>query len=184
MSFTIRAPLDSTTWRPTGRDEFCLVHVTCAGGLLSTVHLKMAVWLSLTVVSTGACSREGADVDLPGSPFTPFLPGGPTGPAGPGSPSSPRSPFTPVAPGGPIGPCFPGGPSGPGLPRVPGLPRRPRLPRQSVSSLAQTRFCSSRSSFSISSFTSTAVWTDFCWELVGDERFCLEMFSWSPWKHN
>ena len=120
---------------------------------------------------------EGAEIDLPGSPFTPFSPGGPTGPAGPGLPSSPRSPFTPIAPGGPIGPCFPGGPSGPGLPRVPGLPRRPRLPRQSVSSLAHTWFCSSRSSSLISSFTSAAVWTDFCWELVGDERFSLEMFS-------
>ena len=106
--------------------------------------------------------------------FNAFSPGGPTGPAGPGAPDSPRSPFTPVAPRGPIGPCFPGGPSGPGLPRVPGLPRRPRLPfgpdRQVVSSLAQTWFCSSRSSSLISSFTSAAVWTDFCWELVGDER--------------
>ena len=94
---------------------------------------------------------------------------------------SPRSPFTPVASRGPIGPCFPGGPSGPGIPRVPGLPRRPRLPfgpdRQSVSSLAQTSVCSSRSSSLISSFTSEDVWTDFCWELVGDERFSFEMFS-------
>ena len=107
---------------------------------------------------------------------------------GPGSPGSPRSPFTPVAPRGPIGPCFPGGRSGPGLPRVPGLPRRPRLPfgpdRQSVSSLVQTWFCSSRSSSLISSFTSATIWTDFCWEIVGDERFCLEMFSGSPCKHN
>ena len=51
---------------------------------------------------------------------------------------------------------FSGGPSGPGIPRVPGLPRRPRLPfgpdRQSVSSLAQSSVCSSRSSSLISSF--------------------------------
>ena len=93
--------------------------MTCAGGLLSAEHLKMAVWLSLTVVSTGGCSREGAEIDLPGSPLIPFSPGCPRGPAGPGSPGSP---------------------SGPGFPRVPGLPRGPRLPfgpdRQSVSSLA------------------------------------------------
>ena len=128
----------------------------------------MAVWLSLTVVSTGGYSREGAEIDLPGSRSP--------------SPGSPRSPFTPIAPWGPSGPCFPGGPSGPGLPRRPRLPFGPD--RQSVSSLAQTWFCSSRSSSLISSFTSATVWTDFCWELVGDERFSLEMFSWSPWKQD
>ena len=154
---TIRALLDSTTWRPIGSEEFILDHVTSGVGLPSAVHFKMAVWLSLTVVSTGRCSRVGAEMDWPGSPFVPFSPGGPRGPTGPGSPESPWSPFIPNGPCGPTGPCLPGGPSGPGLPggpglpRIPGLPRRPVLPfdpeRQSVSSLAQIWFCNSSKFF-------------------------------------
>ena len=42
-----------------GSDEFSLDHVTCGVGLPSATHFKMAVWLVLTVVSTGPCSREG-----------------------------------------------------------------------------------------------------------------------------
>ena len=126
-------------------------------------------------------------MDWPGSPFVPFSPGGPRGPTGPGSPESPRSPFTPNGPCGPTGPCLPGGPSGPGLPggpglpRIPGLPRRPVLPfgpeRQSVSSLAQIWFCNSRSSSLIIIFTLEVVFADFCCDLTGDARFCLELMT-------
>ena len=127
-----------------GSDEFTLDHVTWGGGLPTAVHFKMAVWLSLTVVSTGRCNREGAEIDCPG---TPFLPGGPLGPGGPAGPCIPRTPSLPIGPCGPTGPCLPGGPAGPVLPRGPGIPWGPRLPRlpvlpfgpgrQSFSSLAQ-----------------------------------------------
>ena len=120
------------TWRPMGSDEFTLDHETCGIGLPSATHFKMAVWLSLTVVPTGGCSREGAAMDFPGSPLTPFWPSRPLGPSGPGSPGTPRSPFSPIGPWGPFGPCLPGGPSGPGLPGGPGLPRFPDFPRRPV----------------------------------------------------
>ena len=152
----------------------------------------MAVWLLSTVVSTGCCSKDGAEMDWPGSPFTPLSPGGPRGPTGPESPGSPRSPFIPIGPWDPTGPRLPGAPSdpglpgGPGFPRVPGLPRRPVLPfgpeRQSVSSLAQIWFCNSRSSFLIGIFTSATVWVDFCCDLSGEARFCLELGTSEPWK--
>ena len=81
----------------------------------------------------------------------------------------------------PRSPSGPDPPGGPGFPRIPGLPRRPVFPlgseRQSVSSLAQSWFCSRRSSCLISSLTSEAAWTDFCCELSGEEHFCLEMVS-------
>ena len=173
-----------------GSDEFSLDHVTCGVGLPSATHFKIAVWLSLAVVSTGRCSREGVEMDFPGSPLTPFLPGRPLGPAGPGSPGTPRSPFKPICPWGPIGPCLPGGPFGPGLPGGPGLPRfpcfprRPVLPfgpdRQTISPLAQIWFCRERSSSLMSSFTSETVWTSFCCEVCGQARFFREKASfWS-----
>ena len=189
-SWRIRAPLDSTTWRPTGSDELALYHVTFGGGFPFAVHLKMAVWLSLTVVWTGCCNREGADMDCPGAPFSP---GGPLGPGGRGRPCSPRSPFIPVGPFGPIGPCLPGDPSGPGLPRGPGIPMGPRLPRlpvlpfgpgrQSFSSFAQIWFCSRRSSSLMSSFTSEAVLTGFACESSDEARFCRDDLSW-PYERN
>ena len=166
--------------------------MTCGDGLPSAIRFKMAVWLLLTVVSTGRCSRDGVEMDLPSSPFAPFAPGGPRGPKGRGSPGSPRSPFIPIGPWGPTGPCLPGAPSdpglpgGPGFPRVPGLPRRPVLPfgpeRQSVSSLAQIWFCNSWSSFLISIFTSATVWVDFCCDLSGEARFYLELGASEPRK--
>ena len=168
-------------------DEFTLDHMTCGVGLPFATHFKMAVWLSLTIVSTGRWSREGAEKDFPGSPLTPCCPGRPLGPAGPGSPGTPRSPFRPIGPWGPIGPCLPGGPSGPGLPGGPGLPRYPGFPRrpvlpfdpdwQIVSSLAQIWFCIKRSSSLISSFTSETVWTNCCCELCGEARFILKKSS-------
>ena len=167
-----------------GSDEFSLDHVTCGVGLPSATHFKMAVWLVLTVVSTGPRSREGVEMDFPASPLTPFSPGRPLGPAGPGSPDTPRSPFKPIGPWGPIGPCLPGGPFRPGLPRFPGFPRRPVLPfgpdRQTISSLAQIWFCRERSSSLMRSFTSETVWTSFCCEVCGEARFFLEKASfWS-----
>ena len=190
--FKIRAPLDSTTWRPSGSDEFTLDHVTSGVGLPSVVHFKMAVWLSLTVVSTGRCSRDGAEMDWPGSPLSPFSPGGPLGPVGPGTPGTPRSPFMPIGPWGPTGPCLPGGPlgpgfpGGPGLPRVPGLHRRPLLPfgpgRQSVSSLTQIWFCCRRSSSLIRSFISAAPWVELFCALLPDARLCLETASLWSWR--
>ena len=95
----------------------------------TAVHFKMAVWLSLTVVSTGRCNREGAEIDCPGAPF---LPGGPLGPGGPAGPCIPRTPSLPIGPCGPTGPCLPGDPAGPALPRGPGIPWGPRLPRLPV----------------------------------------------------
>ena len=184
-SWRIRAPLDSTTWRSTGSDELILDHVTLGGGLPTAVHFKMAVWLLLTVVRSGLCNREGAEMDCPGAPFSPD---GPLGPVGPGGPCSPGSPFLPIGPWGPIGPCLPGGPAGPGFPRGPDIPWGPRLPRlpvlpfgpgrQSFSSLAQIWFCSKRSSSLISSFTSEAVLTGFACELSGEVRFCRDEDSW------
>ena len=182
----IRA-LPVVKWRPMGSGEFSLDHVTWGVGLPSATHFKMAVWLSLTVVSTGRCSKEGAEMDFPGSPLTPFWPGRPGGPAGPESPFSSRSPFKPIGPWDPIGPCLPGGPSGPGLPGWPGLPRFPAFPRrpvfpfgpnrQTVSSLAQIWFCSKRSSSLMIRFTSETVWMRFCCEFCGDVRFFLEKAS-------
>ena len=167
-SLKISAPLGSTVWRSVGSDEFNLDHVIVGVGFPSAMHFMMAVWLSLTVVSTGRCSKKGAEGDWPGSPLVPFTPFGPWGPAGPGSPGRPRSPLIPGCPGGPISPCFQGGPSGPGLPgepgfpRIPGLPRLPVLPlgpkRHSFSSFAQIWFCRSRSSCFRSSFTWETVW--------------------------
>ena len=91
ISWRIRAPLDSTTWRPTGSVEFTLNHVTLGGGFPAAVHFKMAVRLTLIVVSTGRCNKEGAEMDCPGAPFSP---GGPLGPGGPGRPGNPRSLYT------------------------------------------------------------------------------------------
>ena len=150
----------------------------------------MAVWLSLIVVSIGGWSREGAEIDWPGSPLAPFTPGIPGGPVGPVLPGIPISPFMPISPWGPIGPCLPGGPCGPGLPGGPGLPRVPGLPRfplfpfcpdrQRVSSLAHIWFCSVWSSCLISSFTSDADWTDFSCDCSGEARFCLAQVPWFP----
>ena len=150
--------------------------------MLTAVHFKMAVWLSLTVVSTGRCNREGAEIDCPGAPF---LPGGPLGPGGPAGPCIPRTPSLPIGPCGPTGPCLPGGPAGPVLPRGPGIPWGPRLPRlpvlpfgpgrQSFSSLIQIGFCSKRSSSLISCFTSEAIFTGFACESLGEARLCLDL---------
>ena len=190
ISWRIRAPLDSTTWRPTGSVEFTLNHVTLGWGFPAAVHFKMAVRLSLTVVWTGRCNREGAEIDCPGAPFSP---GGPLGPGGPGRPCSPRSPFIPIGPFGPTGPCLPGDPGGPVLPLGPGIPMGPRLPRlpvlpfgpgrQSFSSLAQIWFCSRRSSFLMSSFTSEAVLTGFACESSDEARLCRDELSW-PFERN
>ena len=170
----MRAPLGSTTWRPTGSNEFCLNHEIFGVGLPFAVHFKMAVWVSLTVVSTGGCRSDGSDKDFPGSPFWPFTPFGPLGPSGPGVPGNPRSPLNPVEPLGPSGPCLPGGPSGPGFPRG---PRRPWLPfgpgLQRISFLAHIWSCSWRSSSLISNFTSETSWS----EGRREERFCLAVLS-------
>ena len=169
-SWRIRVPLDSTTWRPTGSVEFTLNHVTLGGGFPTAVHFKMAVWLSLIVVWTGCCNREGAEMDCPGVPFSP---GGPLGPAGP---------IDPFLPGGPAGPDLP---LGPGIPLGPRLPRLPVLPfgpgRQSFSSLTQILFCSRRSSFLISFFTSEAFVIDLFWESSDESRFSLYI-TLQPWK--
>ena len=53
--------------------------MTLGGGFPAAVHFKMAVRLALTVVSTGCCNKEGAEIDCPGAPFSP---GGPLGPGG------------------------------------------------------------------------------------------------------
>jgi len=173
-SFKVIVPLGSTTWRPTGRTEFSLDHVTVGFGFPSAMHFKMAVWLSLTMVSTGGCSTVGAERDWPGSPLAPFTPIGPIGPTGPTAPGSPRSPLTPLGPCGPCSPCLPGGPSGPSLPGGPGLPGNPRLPllpvfpflpeRQRVSSFAQNWFCKARSSFFTTSFTWDVIWSLLFWD--------------------
>ena len=187
-SWRIRAPLDSTTWRPTGSVEFTLNHVTLGGGFPAAVHFKMAVRLALIVVSTGGCNKEGAEMDCPGAPFSP---GGPLGPTGPGRPCSPRSPFIPIGPCGPIDPLLPVVPAGPDLPLGPVIPWGPRLPRlpvlsfgpgrQSFSSLAQILFCNRRSSFLISLFTSEAFVTDLFWEASDESRFSLYI-TLLPWK--
>ena len=166
------------TWHPTGSRELSLDHVIIGIGLLSAVHFRIAVWVTLTVVSSGRCSNDGADMDLPGSPLTPFTPCRPLGPAGPGLPGNPRSPLIPVGPCGPFGSCLPGGPSGPGcpgrpgFPRIPGLPRLPMLPfgpeRQRVSSVAQIWFCRTRSSSLMSNLTYEAFWCS------SEARLCLE----------
>ena len=115
----ISPPRDCTIRLSKGRLEFCFSHATWGVGYPLTSHCNEAISVSFTTMDIGGDTREGAEMDSPGSPLGPWGPWSPLGPGGPWSPWTPLLPFGPCGPWGPGGPCFPGGP---GLPRFTLIP--------------------------------------------------------------
>ena len=118
-SLIIRPPLDCKMRLLKERLEFCFNHVTWGVGFPLTSHCNEAIPVSFTTMDIGSDTKEGAEMDSPGSPLGPWGPWSPLGPGGPWSPWVPLFPLGPRGPRGPGGPCLPGAP---GLPRLPLIP--------------------------------------------------------------